>query len=831
MAFFIPVLAKKYSPYDIDAGMFALQYPAVRSVPVVCTKMIASNGYGEATVNSKPISKGRCVKFDFSPLPIYFLPVGEAATEFGKKYTVRLRGYRDENGKKFRDITFTVQTAKKLTDDKKHRAVEKIAKNVSDEGIVLLKNSGVLPLPFHTKIKLLGEYQNYRITATGASLIKPRWSLNMKEAIAQCEALELADDAETALYFISRGSSENRDNKPIPGNYYLTDDEKASLTEAVQKYKNVILILNTGYPVEMRFIKSLRLSAVLWTGFSGQRGTESLCDILCGRVNPSGKLADTWPLDYFDTPASHNFINLNEDSPVYSDDGKKYGAQIYYEEQQFVGYRYFDTFKKEEAYSFGHGLSYTDFSVHTLAGFENGILKVDVQVTNTGTTAGKTAVLAYVQFPDGGRMKPARVFCGFEKTKLLACGERQTLHIEIPQKDFSVYDAKKAAFLLEAGQYKLWVGGSMDEAECAFDFFVDKEMIVSRLCAALAPTEPVGSIKADGSVEERSKIMQAQNCILSPAAYSKRNYEELPAYKGRKLKLADVKKDGARLDDFVAQFTTKELVNFTVCNGHCFSPWKNGAAGKLASSRRLGVPVIYMSDGNCGVNVNARTTGFPASNLLAGTMNKELAYAVGKAIAADSREQQIAINLGPGGNLHRNILCGRHSEYFSEDPILAGTMMAFQAKGLEDNGVIATYKHLLANGIEFERKSAHSIIDTRTVYELYLRVFDKALSLYKPGCMMTSYNPVNGIYPCENTKLLNDIIRDGFGFDGFIMTDWGSYDTADPVRCVNAGTNLLTPGDKKHFRQILRAAKSGEISKATLQNSVKQIIKVLVKCI
>ncbi len=831
MAFFIPVLAKKYSPYDIDSGMFALHFPAERSVPVVCTKMIAPDGYGTATVNGVEISKGKCVKFDFSPYPIYFLPVGEAATEFDKEYTVKLSGYKDINGNKIKNISFKFKTSEKFFDDGKHKKNEQIAKDVSDEGIVLLENNGILPLPQKTKIKLLGEHYNYRITAIGASLIKPRWTLSIEEAIEQSDGLELSDNAQTALYFISRGSGENRDNKPIRGNYYLTDEEKSGLKRAVDNYKNVILILNTGYPIEMKFIKSLNLSAVLWTGFSGQRGTESLVDILCGNVNPSGRLADTWPMDYYDTPTSYNFINLDEKAPAYSDDGKKFGAKIYYEEQQFVGYRYFDTFKKETAYGFGYGLSYTDFSIQASAEFESGMLSVNADITNIGNKAGKTSLLVYVKSPDGRLIKPNRVFCGFEKSKELACAESQTVNIDISQKDFSVFDNKKSAYILEKGEYSVFVGGSIDKAECISSFNIDEDITVSEILPLFEPMEQVGSIDKNGKVNEKSHITDARECITSPAEYTKKAYKELPSYQGKTITLSDVKKDITKLDSFVSQFTVKELADFTVCNGHCFSPHKSGAAGKLASSKRFGVPALYMSDGNCGVNVHARTTGFPASNLLAGTFNKKLAYAVGSVIADESKENNISINLGPGGNLHRNILCGRHSEYFSEDPILAGTMMAYQAKGIEDNGIIATYKHLLANGIEFERKSAHSIIDKRTVYELYLRVFEKALDIYKPGCIMTSYNPVNGMYPCENSKLLNDLVRDCLGFDGFIMTDWGSYDTADAVKSVNAGTNLLTPGDKKYFKLICKAVENGEISKATLQNSVKQMVKVLVRCI
>ncbi len=827
MALFLTWFAKEYSPYDIDNGRFAFFMQTTRTIPLVCTKMIADDGYGVATVNGKQISKGKCVKFDFSPLPFYFLPVGEVATEFDKTYTVELKGYRTVGGGKFVNKKFTFKTPSKRFDDGKHTANEQVAKDVADEGIVLLENNGILPLARNSQIALLGVYYNFRITAIGAGLIKPLWTLTIKEAIEKLQCLSITDDAQNALYFISRGSGENKDNKPIKGNYYLTDEEKAGLKQAAEKYKNLILILNTGYPIEMGFIKSLNVSAVIWTGFSGQRGSESLIDILCGKINPSGRLADTWAFDYYDHPSAHNFINLDENAPTYTDDGKKVGATVYYEERQFIGYRYFDSFEKTVAYPFGHGLSYTDFDVNATSVFANGVLTVSATVTNTGKREGKTSVLVYVQSPIGRLTKPKRVFCGFDKTNLLAANENQTINIQIPAKDFAVYDDKQKAFILERGEYTVFVGGSIEKAERVSSFTLDSERVVEKTISVCAPVEEVGSIDKDGSVEEKSKITESKKCIAVSAKYNKRSYATLKQYKGKTITFADVKKDISKLDDFVSQFSIDELVDFTVCNGSCWQPKNSGAAGKLASSVKYGIPTFYMSDGNCSVNLNCFTTGFPSSNLLAGAFSKSLAYNVGKVLANESQEHGIAINLGPGGNLHRNILCGRHPEYFSEDPILAGTLMAYQAKGQEENGVLATYKHFLANGMEFERKSAHSVIDERTLRELYLRVFDKAFSLYKPACVMTSYNPVNGIYPSENSTLLNDLLREQWGFDGFVMTDWGSYDTADSVKMINAGLNLLTPGMKKYYKLIKRAVRKGEISKATLQNSVKQIISIL----
>lgn len=838
---FFTMLAKHYDPGNVDQGMFSMFAVTPHAVPLIATSEIDPR-YGTATVDGKPVSKGQCVKFDFSPLPFYFVPVGEVAREFGKTYTVKLIGFRSKKGKKFASCTFRVRTAERGTDDGKHRKNEGVAKEVSDEGIVLLKNDGALPLAVGERVALLGAYQDFRISAVGASLIKPRWQLTLEEALVQRAAFTLSEDSGTALYIISRRSGENQDNKPIAGNYYLTETEKRELSEAVKQYQRVILIFNTGYPVEMKWLSSLPLSAILWTGFCGQRGTESLADIFCGKVNPSGRLADSWPYDYYDLPAAQNFVNQGENTPVYSDDGKKQGVRVFYEEEQFVGYRYFDSFQNKSggqfdgnrngaAYLFGHGLSYTKFSLSAKAAWESSVIKISARIENTGRYAGKYSFLVYVGSPSGRLKKPLRIFAGFEKTRLLPPGESQTLTLEIPAKDFAVYDDKARAFVLEAGEYTVFVGGAIDEAEKIGSFTLAQDEIVEKTCSVLAPVEEVKGISADGSVSERTELVPRCEVFPVRAVYQKPAFAELPAHRGARILFSDVKAHPEKLDEFVSQFSLKELVDFTVCNGSCWRPNESGAAGKLAHSEKYGVPTYYMSDGNCSVNLNRRTTGFPSSNVLAGTFNTQLAYKVGEVLAKESKEYGIAVNLGPGGNLHRNLLCGRHSEYFSEDPVLAGTMMAYQACGQEENGVRATYKHFLANGSELERKSSHSIINERTLRELYLRVFDKAFSLYKPSCVMTSYNPVNGIYPSESAPLLHDLLRKRWGFEGFVMTDWGAVDyTADPVRSVNAGTNLLTPGDKKLFRRILCAAKRGEISKGTLQNSVKHIIKVLLQC-
>lgn len=191
MAKFFTILAKKYDPYAIE-GAFSMNVHNTRCVPIVCTKQIADNGYGKATVNGVEISQGRCYSFSFSPMPIYLLPVGEVADEYKKEYTVRLSGYRAVDGSRFADVTFRIKVGPVRLADPRYVEHESLAKKVADEGMVLLANDGTLPLAEDTKVTLKGEFQNFRISPVGAGAIKPRWNLTIEQAIHANGKLRLA---------------------------------------------------------------------------------------------------------------------------------------------------------------------------------------------------------------------------------------------------------------------------------------------------------------------------------------------------------------------------------------------------------------------------------------------------------------------------------------------------------------------------------------------------------------------------------------------------------------------------------------------------------------
>ncbi len=442
MAVFIDVLAKKYNPGNIDSNMFAMDISAPHCVPVVCTQMIDEKHYGTITVDGIEISKGKCVKFDVSPCPMLFIPVGEVAKEYGRTYEVCLKNFKTKTGKKFLNYKFKVKTAERPMPEDKYKEREMVPKLVADEGIVLLENNGVLPLKEGCQVALLGAYEDFRISAIGAASIKPRWKLSLTEAMEKEGKLQIRENADVAIYVLSRDSAEGRDNPATPGGYYLTEKEKQELESAVKIHTHVILVLSTGYPIEMNYLKGLGLSGIIWSGYSGQRGSESLVDILIGRVNPSGRLADTWPLDYYDVPSAHNFINLKKEDPFYSDKGTKFGAKVFYEEGLYVGYRYFTSFDRHVAYDFGYGKSYTKFAVTGRAEYEKEKLNVEVKVKNIGEVTGKNSVLLYVSAPEGNLEKPKKVFVGFEKSRELKAGEEETLCISVPAKDFASFDEK-----------------------------------------------------------------------------------------------------------------------------------------------------------------------------------------------------------------------------------------------------------------------------------------------------------------------------------------------------------------------------------------------------
>lgn len=261
-----------------------------------------------------------------------------------------------------------------------------------------------------------------------------------------------------------------------------------------------------------------------------------------------------------------------------------------------------------------------------------------------------------------------------------------------------------------------------------------------------------------------------------------------------------------------------------------------GAAGVINGIPRLGIPTVVLADGPAGLRISptrkgeTRTfycTGYPIGSMLSSTWNLELVEQAGKSIGNEVLEYGVDILLAPGVNIHRNPLCGRNFEYYSEDPVLAGKMAAAVINGIESNGVGTSMKHFAVNNQEYNRLANNSILSERTLREIYLKNFEIAVKESQPWTIMTSYNFINGEHASESSRLLTDILRGEWGFDGAVMTDWsGGYDDAQIVR---AGNEMIQPGSDARFKKLLDAINNGSLAMADVDRAIERILQLVVK--
>ena len=838
----MPAMKPTELTFDIDAidSSMSLFSKLPRAIGVNLSEKVTR--FGVARVDGIPLSYCEQTQNGLGKW-VLLVPVGEVAREYDRVYTVTLEGFYGKYGRKFPACTFALKTDKQRQRDLAYDEHDAQALNAAREGMVLLKNENqALPLKKGSVLNCFGEGQHlFRITATGASRINPRWAPTFCQAVAQHSEFiineELADHyrlgnpapdgamlrrarekSDTALIFLTRHSGEAQDNRPIPGQYYLTDEELAMMRAVTAVFNKTVLILNTGYPVAMNWLKDMQISSILYTGFAGMLASYALVEILDGRTNPSGCLADTWAWDYWDDPVSKNQPVLDAGTPVPKDNA--HGVRIYYEEDVYLGYRYFDTFEKSAAWFFGDGISYTDFELRSenLIRNKKGIA-LDVTVTNTGAVPGKKAVQLYASAPSGKLEKPRHVLVAFDKTRLLAPGESQTLSLTADNLAMASFDEETASWQMEKGIYKISAGKLSDLQEVG-RFALPENRVLLETGHWGCPAEPVRGNSAVVPLRKRIGVRSRKSSYRP---------KRLPGYRGPRISWDMLKKDKTLLDAFVAQMTLGELAQLNVCAGGLWGEGENGCAGHTYALEKYGLPSFCVSDANAGLNIRRHNIGFPSSNVIAATFNKEIAYTVGRVIAEESLENGIFLNLGPGMNLHRNKLCGRHPEYFSEDPFLTGIMAGYHGKGLEENGLACCYKHLFCNGSELSRMGSHSIVTERALRELYFRCFQMAFSIQKPSSVMTGYNALNGLYPAENPELLQNLLRGEWGFEGFVMSDWNSYFTVNAVEMVKAGNCWLTLGGMLWVWIIRLAAYTGLIRRGTLEHNVRWLIKTLLE--
>ncbi len=780
-----------------------------------------------------------------------------------------------------------------------YRQYEELARRVIAEGIVLLKNEGALPLAKPARIALYGRMQSgeyiagigsgglvnipKKVRVLDALTEEPGITLDSelleayraweaehprevgigwgREPWSQAEmpvSRELAEAVaartDAAIVILSRSAGEDQDNKNLPGSYLLTEAELSLLQTVCAACPRTIVLLNTGNIVDMSFLDICKPAAVMYIWQGGVMTGAGVADVLFGRVSPSGHLADTIAYAASDYPADANF-----GSPV----------RNIYAEDIYVGYRHFETAAKERVrFPFGFGLSYTTFAVEPGQSEYDGMyIYVSATVRNTGAYKGQCVVQCYVQAPQGALGKPARVLAGYMKTEEIPPGEAETVVLTIDRRELSSYDDSGASgcescFVMEAGEYVVFLGENVRDAAEVFRFTLAETAVVEECESAMKPVIPFERKVAvrRNAIDENEYTYRFEavpvrtdsfgcgegaNPVLPPA----------PAYTGdRGLNLRDVRDGRVSMEEFLAQFTEEELLPFVRGEGMGSPKVTPGTASAYGGTSEVlkahGVPCGCCSDGPSGLRLDCgdKAMAIPIGTLIACTFNRDLVSDLFAMVGREMRLNRVDCLLGPGMNLHRHPFNGRNFEYFSEDPLLTGTMAAAELTGLQRAGVTGTVKHFCCNNQELNRYASDSVVSERALRELYLRGFEIAVREGGACTIMTTYGRVNGMWTSNDAELCTKILREQWGFDGFVMTDWwaainenaatgraetagGSHTNfADMVLAQNDTYMICPDGSKNnHGDNLPEAIASGRVSREVLLRTAANVCGVLMR--
>ena len=791
--------------------------------------------------------------------------------KIGKIVTKFTSVSQDENG--------DAEVEKTITD-----GMPELARQAAAEGAVLLKNDNVLPLKEGTTVSLFGRtYKDYFFVGygSGGDVIRP-YNIDLAQGIENCDKLNLnytlhniymewqeknpvshgywahwplryeemplteeivasaRTESDTAVVTIGRSSGEDRDCDLANGSYYLDDEEIEMLDLVTAHFEKVIVILNVGNIIDMSWVKHYgkKIGAVMYAWQGGMESGNAVADLLCGNVNPCGRLTDTIAKNYYDYPSSAQFGNKKTNE---------------YTEDIFVGYRYFESFAKEKVlYPFGFGLSYTDFDIKCdkTEAVDNGF-EFEFTVTNTGEVAGKEVVQLYLNKPCGKLGNPKRELVGFAKTETIEPNGSQKVTVSVDMYQLTSYDDcgstnNASSYVTQKGEYDFYVGKNVRDTEKVFTYYQENTELREQLKQVCAP-------KTDFLVW-RAEEKQG-NYFLSTKMVAKEKYDlatrilnNLPAdieQTGDKgIKLQDVKDGKATLDEFVAQLDNVELEAITRGDYKINSPLgANGNVGVyggvLESLRDKGIKPICTTDGPSGIRLVSCCSLLPIGTLLACTFNTELVEKIYTVLAGEMKEKGSDVLLAPGMNIHRNPLCGRNFEYFSEDPYLSGKMGSACVKGIQSLGGSACPKHFACNNQELARTTNNSQVSERALREIYLKPFEICIKEAKPKNIMTSYNKINGVWSHYNYDTCVTVLRREWGYEGNVMTDWWMHPSKsiefpkmrDQAYRVRSGVNLLMPGGdrvtngKPDGTLFATLGKPFGITVGEVQQSAKWILK------
>jgi len=651
---------------------------------------------------------------------------------------------------------------------------------------------------------------------------------------------EIDTDAKTAIYVIARQAGEGHDRQVIKGDYLLDDTELFNIELLTNTYKDVILVINSGGVVDLSVLDKFDgISAVLYIGQAGTEGGNAFADIISGKVTPSGKLTETWARDYSDYPNANSFSHMNGDL-----------EQEDYVEDIYVGYRYFSSFEVEPRFAFGYGLSYTEFESKVLnVELKKERISLKVRIKNAGSTyKGQEIIQVYLELPQVSKDQEKITLSAYGKTKLLAPGENEIIELSFSLRDVTSFDEATASYKLYKGEYGILVGNSSNTLKTIAVMSLEEDIIsekMDHICPvispfnvmkkSLTPTQYPKEVKritiSSSSIPTRQHTYQKP--VVTMSKETSRAYESLSSDDLISLCVGGPmmgKKFYINTPGCVGRTTTsllkKGIPNVNFCDGPAglrvqkesvFS--KQGVGyymNELPADYNWGIikktSWFSVKKPHQGLAVYQYMTAWPAASVQAQTWDVDLLQQVGDAIGVEMKEVGCTLWLAPALNIKRNPLCGRNFEYYSEDPLISGTMATAITKGVQQHsGVGVVTKHFICNNQEDNRNLVSENVTERALRDIYLKGFRKVIEEAKPWAMMTSYNKVNDVYTANSYDLVTKVLRNEWGFEGLVMTDWNAANNeyANYEMCLTVGNDLIMPGDetaRKGLRNALNNA-------------------------
>ena len=780
----------------------------------------------------------------------------------------------------------TVIDGKKLWEIKPGpvKELKPLCRKMAAEGSVLLENDGVLPFSKNEKIAVFGRTQETYIksgTGSGGLVRVEKAPCIMKsfrengvfkideELAAEYAAwieknpfdnghgwatepwsqkeMPLSGDLvksasarnDAAVIIIGRTAGEDKDNSYTKSSFCLSDEEDDMINKVTENFEKTVVVLNVGNLIDLSFTDKYSISALLYVWQGGEEGANALADILSGKTSPCGKLPDTQVLKAEDYPYFDAFGNKNE---------------CIYEEDIYVGYRYFETFAKDKVrYPFGFGLTYTEFETEYSAYEKDGNITVSAAVKNIGNYTSREVIQVYFGAPCGKLGKPEKQLIAYKKTKELKPQESETLDITFCVKDMASYDdggvtGNEFCYVLEKGDYYIYAGNNVRQSGIVFTYKVNETVVTERLEQVLPPEKEFKRYTA--VQDENGKVTLAKTDVpLRKFDLDKRINEcrphDLPFTGDKGIKLIDAADGKNTIGEFIGQLTDADLAAM-VCGEGMESPkvtvGTGGAFGGVTDSLLdFGIPVCCVTDGPSGIRIGGdlKSTSLPNGYIFASSFDDELTEKIFELEGTELFAYNIDALLGPGMNIHRHPLCGRNFEYFSEDPLLSGKTAAAQTRGISKSGCTTTIKHFICNNQEYGRSECNAVVSERALREIYLKGFEIAVKEGGATAVMTSYNPVNGYWNASNYDLTETVLRREWGFDGIVMTDWwakcnckGEEGNRENLKALVRAHNDLymvcdSAEEKPH--NIFEGLKEGYITRGDLQYCARNILNYILK--